>query len=150
MSPSTLETLVLTSSKLLPAPTKKYSGQPLKHSSNIMSFSFHFECMLYCCPDSQMSNLLGWEPSSYLIMPELFGVKNLFIIFFKHLGQDIVRLLWKYEHVFFLLLEDSEMFLLCYGEKIMQSVCSMCALLWPLHFSCLKATLWPSHYTDNE
>lgn len=48
----------------------------LKHSLSIMSFSFPFECVLYCCPDRQMSSLLGWDSFSYIMMPELLQSKN--------------------------------------------------------------------------
>lgn len=53
-------------------PPQWVAGRTLKHSLSIMSFSFHFEYMLFCCPDSQMSSLFSWDSSSYAIRPELF------------------------------------------------------------------------------
>lgn len=71
MSSSTLEILFLTSPKLLPP--NGWQGGTLMHSLRNMSFSFHFEYVLYCCPDSQMSSLFDWDSSSYAIMPWTFS-----------------------------------------------------------------------------
>ena len=52
----------------------------------------------------------------------------------------------KYKPVF-LFLEDSEMYLLTQGQKIMQLICRW---LWPCHFLSLHVTMGKSHYTESE